>query len=123
MVKRMALAAACAGLLVAGVSVSPVVAAPAAWSDCPPGHFCVFEDANGGALMYAWDECSPNIKNIGSVGEGDKVSSYWNRSRFRGDLYDWQGFWSRHHIAPANGPQINLPGPNNDITDGVQVVC
>ncbi|WP_328939765.1 peptidase inhibitor family I36 protein [Streptomyces tauricus] len=125
MVKKMALVAACAGLLATGVAVSPAAAAPAAWNDCPPGHFCLFEHGNGGALMYAYDECSPLIKNIGSVGEGDKISSYWNRSRFRGELYDWQGSlgFVRHHIAPANGSQYNLPAPNNDITDGLKVVC
>lgn len=94
MVKKMALVAACAGLLATGVAVSPAAAAPAAWNDCPPGHFCLFEHGNGGALMYAYDECSPLIKNIGSVGEGDKISSYWNRSRFRGSCTTGREAWA-----------------------------
>ncbi|MGW2292240.1 peptidase inhibitor family I36 protein [Streptomyces phaeochromogenes] len=111
-------------LMLSGMATAPASASASAWNDCPPGHFCLYEHANGGQLMYAYDECTPlGVVNIGSVGEGDKITSAWNRSSFVGAIYDWQGFWSFMTNFQPNSAQRNLPADFNDKTDGFRVVC
>lgn len=125
MLRKATFVAAAVGLVFAGSAATPANAAPAAWNDCPPGHFCLFEDRDGGRLMYAYDECTPQgIVNIGAVGQGDKVTSYWNRSRFLAHIYDWRaGDWRLMRAASANTSPTNFEPVSNDRADGFRVFC
>ncbi|MFI6285431.1 peptidase inhibitor family I36 protein [Streptomyces sp. NPDC051018] len=133
--RKAVFAAAALALVFSGGAASPAGAAPAtgpavgkapaAWNDCPPGHFCLFEDRDGGRLMYAYDECTPmGVVNIGSVGQGDKVTSFWNRSRFLAHIYNWKfDDWKLMRAVSANTPQTNFPANQNDQADGFRVFC
>ncbi|MEO3775891.1 peptidase inhibitor family I36 protein [Micromonospora sp. B11E3] len=94
-----------AGLLAPLVSPSP---ASAAWSDCPSGQFCIFDNIYfGGAYFTPWWSSPSQLNNFSYANFNDRASSAVNKTGYR---------WCLYEHAYKGGNYLVFP-PNTQISD------
>lgn len=97
---RRAHAAACITLMALTVSpVSPAMAAPAGWENCPVDHFCVWEGADGTGRIIYYRHGSTNVRKQGFAGG---AQSAWNRTGDTWCIYNYGSYWGRYAQVHAD---------------------
>lgn len=98
------------GLAVTVLTVAPATQANAAWSDCRPGAFCLFDGGDGyraftDATKPQWD---PNLHDNNF---GDDASALWNRTGAYFCIYPDVNYQGRPYLVePGQGPFTFTPG-------------
>ncbi|ANZ41729.1 hypothetical protein BBK82_43080 [Lentzea guizhouensis] len=89
---------------------------PLAWSQCPDGYFCVWENADGTGRFARFQLGSPNLAvPIGGYVFNDEISAVWNRTNRIWCLYEHAHYGGRllRIAADWRGPI----GPRYDFND------
>jgi hypothetical protein len=71
--------------------------------------------------MIAQKDSACRLHDIGSAGQGDRVTSFQNRTGHPVGLYNWTGEKWDLLIRIANGQTGNMPKPVDNATDAIKV--
>ncbi|WP_435593381.1 peptidase inhibitor family I36 protein [Nocardia sp. bgisy118] len=111
-------ALACAAI---GITVSAAPASAGYGYGCPGGTFCGWDDPDGTGSMIVQVDANCVLHDIGNGGVGDRLTSYWNRTRKTVAVYNWTGdHWQLLVSIPDNG-RGNMPRGTDNTADAVRV--
>jgi hypothetical protein len=102
------------------LSSAPAHAAPLA-DGCSGGTFCGWDGSNftGDKIITFGSFCSSH--DIGQAGLGDRLTSYWNSTGKKVDLYNWTGQNWQLLASIPNNQRGNLSAWADNKTDAVTV--
>ncbi|WP_067805842.1 peptidase inhibitor family I36 protein [Nocardia beijingensis] len=117
--RRLGVAAA-ATLAVAGYGVALAPAPASAAYDCPGGLFCGYDHRNGtGMFVQVDNNCL--LHDIGNEGNGDRLSSYWNRTGKTVGVYNWTGREWQLLVSVPDNSKGNVPADGDNKADALWV--
>ncbi|MEE1824278.1 peptidase inhibitor family I36 protein [Streptomyces sp. BE20] len=120
--------AASAETLANGSSETPAVIRPitvdspsaiTAWDNCLHGQACVFQNSNGGGLL--WVVPWAGSFKLANYDMNNRISALWNRSGGTLSLYDGDNYSNLLGQYGAYGPPINVPTGINDRASSLTV--
>ncbi|MGV9834150.1 peptidase inhibitor family I36 protein [Nocardia niigatensis] len=88
--------------------------------DCPGGMFCGWDGRGGTGRPVVQTDNGCFIHDIGNAGEGDLLTSYWNRAGKQVTLLNWMGDHWETLAVIQDSERGTLPPHADDKTDAVR---
>jgi hypothetical protein len=103
--------------------ISPASAMANTPDGCPGGYFCGWDGPNSQGAMVAQfgPECVGH--DIGQAGQGDRITSYRNRTGKTVKLYNWADTHAEELATIPDDTQGTLPHFADNRTDLVNIIC
>jgi hypothetical protein len=90
------------------------------WS-CPGGTFCAWDLPDARGEMIAEEGSTCRLYDIGSAGQGDRLSSFENRTGVAVGIYNWDGTNWIPLQTVQDGQEGNMPAEVDNVADAVKV--